>query len=78
MSPHTEVFQAVPFDASYEATLLLIAAGDAEEGRPATRRKGQLQVLGLVLGLLVGFFYSVFHSEANFFGQILSETKMLS
>jgi hypothetical protein len=60
MSPHNEIFQAIPFDASYEANEPLIAAGDAEEEEEdqllEEKAFSRCKISALLLGLLVGFF----------------------
>jgi hypothetical protein len=58
MSPHTEVFQAIAFDASYDAKEPLIPAGDAEEEEPRLEEEAfsRCKISALLLGLLVGFF----------------------
>jgi hypothetical protein len=69
MSPHTEVFQAIPFDASYEANEPLIAAGDAEEEkdhRIEEKAFSSFKFSALLLGLLVGFFIQFSTLGANF------------
>jgi hypothetical protein len=69
MSPHTEVFQAVPFDASYEANEPLIAAGDVEDEedhRLEEKAFSRFKFSALLLGLLVGFFIQFSTLGANF------------
>jgi hypothetical protein len=57
MSPHNEIFHAIPFDASSDANESLIASGDAEEEdhRIEERAFSRFKLSSLVLGLLVGF-----------------------
>jgi hypothetical protein len=69
MSPHTEVYQAIPFEASYEANEPLIAAGDAEEDEDHTLEEkafSRFKFSALLLGLLVGFFIQFSTLGANF------------
>jgi hypothetical protein len=69
MSPHTEVYQAIPFEASYEANEPLIAAGDAEEDedhRLEEKAFSRFKFSALLLGLLVGFFIQFSTLGANF------------
>jgi hypothetical protein len=58
MSPRNEVFQAIPFDASSDASEPLIAAGDAaeEDHRLEEKTFSRFKFSCLLLGLLVGFF----------------------
>jgi hypothetical protein len=60
MSPRYEVFQAIPFDASSDVNEPLIAVGDAEEEDRRLQEKtlSRFKFCYLLLGLLVGFFYS--------------------
>jgi hypothetical protein len=69
MSPHTEVFHAIPLDASYEANEPLIAAGDAEEEedqRIEEKAFSRFKFSALLLGLLIGFFIQFSTLGANF------------
>lgn len=69
MSLHTEVFQAIPFDASYEANEPLIAAGDSEDEedqRIEEKAFSRFKFSALILGLLVGFFIQFSTLGANF------------
>jgi hypothetical protein len=58
MSPRNEVFEAISFDASSDASEPLIAAGDAEERDHRLEDKvvSRFKFLYRLLGLLVGFF----------------------
>jgi hypothetical protein len=58
MSPRSEVFQAIPFDASSDANKPLIAAGDAEDidHRLEEKAFSRFKFSSLLIGLLVGFF----------------------
>jgi hypothetical protein len=58
MSPRNEVFEAIPFEASSDATEPLIAAGDAEEENETLDAQSfsSFNLSSLILGLLVGFF----------------------
>jgi hypothetical protein len=57
MSPHNEIFHAIPFDASSDANESLIASGDAEDEDHRIEEKAfaRFKLSSLVLGLLVGF-----------------------
>jgi hypothetical protein len=68
MSPHSEIFQAIPFDASSDASEPLIASGDAEEEDHRLEEKAfsRFKFSSLVLGLLVGFFIQFSTLGANF------------
>jgi hypothetical protein len=59
MIPRNEVFQAIPFHASYDANEALITAGDAEEEEDHQLQEqafSRCKLSALLLGLLVGFF----------------------
>jgi hypothetical protein len=59
MSHRNEVFRAIPFDASSDASEPLIAAGDAEEEDHRLEEKAffsRFKLYSMLLGLLVGFF----------------------
>jgi hypothetical protein len=86
MSPRNEVFQAIPFDASSDASEALIAAGDAAEEDPRLEEKAfsRFKFSSLLLGLLVGFFIQLATLGVNLLvisiwgGEIVkSKTKIL-
>jgi hypothetical protein len=58
MSPLNEVFEAIPFDVSSDATKPLIAAGDAEDEDERLDEKSfsSFNLSSLLLGFFVGFF----------------------
>jgi hypothetical protein len=68
MSHRNEVFQAIPFEASYDVNEPLIAAGDAEEEDRRLQEKvvSRFKFSSLLLGLLVGFFCHFFSLGGRF------------
>jgi uncharacterized membrane protein len=66
--PRNEVFQAIPFDASSDASEPLIAAGDAEEDYHRLQEKvvSRFKFSYRLSGLLVGFFSQFYFLAAHF------------
>lgn len=71
MTPHKDVFQAIPFNASNDANApLIVAVGDAEEGEDRqleAKAFSSFKFSALLLGLFLGFF-----SQFSILGALLS------
>jgi hypothetical protein len=62
MSPRDEVFQAVPFDGSYDAKEPLVTTGDTEEEDQGLEERDltSFKLSSLLLGLILGCFFFQF------------------
>jgi hypothetical protein len=80
MSPRNEVFQAIPFDVSYDANEPLIAAGDAEEEDHQLEEKAfsRFKLSSLLLGVFVAFFVQFSALGANYLVMTLLDEDLVT